>query len=542
MGKTEDHIGNVHDEVEEQSYPFGMNRRQAMKYLGGGLMAGGGVALAGCSSGGDGTSSGGDGTNDGEELSNPLNSDRFADVRDLSWIVDAGSGPHFRVWQQKLEEEAGLTFTDGVLYEQGNTNQRIQTAFLEEDSVPWDLVQVSPIYLGSYAVRDLLEPLDGYIDRYERTDSWINGVLDPFREFYTKWNGTTLGIPFDGDLLELHYRPSFFEDSYHKEQYRQQTGTELKVPDTWKEYNQVAKYFEENADGVHGTMLYGNRPFTFGYYMSRAASNGILYFDQDMTPMINSPAGIEALEDMVEAVDYAPDGTAQFGIPETIQQWQQGNVVMTQWWLDLPEFTARGDYPVVGDQATAQMPGYENDSGDIRRRACMASGRLWGIPKGKDQRIKDAAFYAAMRESHQDLSIQGIADPFLGNDPYLEQHYSEQGAESFTTPNSLRPDSGPGFDSNPAVWDNIEKAEQHLNAAQKNMSIGFPQPYWPGSLEYIEPLALNIQEALSRQKSPKKAMNDTATAWEDALDRLGRDQQKQYYQDFITSAEELGYI
>ena len=214
---------------------------------------------------------------------------------------------------------------------------------------------------------------------------------------------------------------------------------------------------------------------------------------------------------------------------------------MAQWWLDLPEFTARGDYPVVGDQATAQMPGYETDSGDIRRRACMASGRLWGIPKGKDQEIKDAAFYAAMRESHQDLSIHGIADPFLGNDPYLEQHYTEEAAQTFLEPNPHRPDSGPGFDSNPAIWDEIEPAQQHLEAAQSNMSIGFPQPYWPGALEYIEPLALNIQNALSGQKSPEQAMNDTASEWENALDRLGRDQQQQYYQDFIDSAQQLGY-
>ncbi|MCD2201462.1 extracellular solute-binding protein [Halobacterium sp. KA-4] len=535
------------DEDKEQEYPFGMNRRQAMKYLGGGLAAGAGVFTAGCSGGSGGGPSGDDSTsNSGEDntssLANPLNSDRFADTRDLSWICDASSGPHFRIWEEKLNEEAGLSFTDGVLYEQGNTNERIQSAFTQQGKVPWDLVQVSPIYIGSYGVRDVLEPLDDYIAKYDRTKSWDDGILDPFREFYTKWDGKTLGIPIDGDLLELHYRPSYFEDEEHQRRYREQTGQELRVPKTWKEFNQVAQYFEENAEGVHGTMLYGNRPFTFGYFMSRAASNGVLYFDEDMNPDINSDSAIEALQDMVECVDYSPAGTEQFGIPETINQWQQGNVVMCQWWLDLPEFTARGDYPVVGDQASAKLPGYETESGDIRHRACMASGRLWGIPKDKNQDIKEAAFYAAMRESHQDLSIYGIADPYLGNDPYMDQHYTEKAAKQFTKPNPLRPDSGPGFDSNPAVWDNLENAKQHLEAAQANMSIGFPQPYWPGARSYIEPLALNVQRALAGQKSPTKALNDTADEWEKTLDRLGRDQQTKYYQDFLNSAEKLGYL
>jgi multiple sugar transport system substrate-binding protein len=285
--------------------------------------------------------------------------------------------------------------------------------------------------------------------------------------------------------------------------------------------------------------------------MDRAASRGVIYFDENMEPQINSEDGVAALEHMVETTEYAPDNTAQLGVAETINNWQQGKVVMSVWWIDLTEFTARGDFPVVGDQSAAAVPGWEQDDGSIRRNAMMLYNRLYTVPASLPDAKKEAAFYAAMRISHPDYSMQAVADPFTGLDPFLQQHYTDEAAEFYTQSNPLR-GTGEGFPKNVPIFSPdksypdgrsaVDQAKQHLEAGRINMENGFPQPNWPGAAQYVEDFAIHIQRALAGQESPKEALDAVADEWRTTRDELGRESQQQAYQQFIDTARELDYV
>ena len=55
----------------------------------------------------------------------------------------------------------------------------------------------------------------------------------------------------------------------------------------------------------------------------------------------------------------------------------------------------------------------------------------------------------------------------------------------------------------------------------------------PGTFEYWDILDKNLSAAMSGAKSAKQALDDTATAWEQVTDRIGRDKQLKDYQAAI---------
>jgi multiple sugar transport system substrate-binding protein len=54
-----------------------------------------------------------------------------------------------------------------------------------------------------------------------------------------------------------------------------------------------------------------------------------------------------------------------------------------------------------------------------------------------------------------------------------------------------------------------------------------------GTQEYYDALDSNLSAAMSGSKTPQQALDDTAVAWDQITDRLGRDQQLKNYQAAI---------
>ena len=59
----------------------------------------------------------------------------------------------------------------------------------------------------------------------------------------SSWDGTMYQYPVDGDRHYLKYRKDVIDNPEMQKKYKADTGKELKVPTTWKEYGEMAKYF-----------------------------------------------------------------------------------------------------------------------------------------------------------------------------------------------------------------------------------------------------------------------------------------------------------
>jgi len=530
-------------------------RRQVLKSVGLGATLATSNLLAGCVGGDGGGGSGGDGSggdgSDGdggapeEQLAFPLDEpDKWSDMT-LTQIDDGGLGPVTEMYGHLITEDVGVDF-DVTTHPYQQLYERLNTKFLQGDP-PADIVVYPPIFLGDMNNQGVFEPLDDYIAKYEGGQEHIEQTFDPFVDFYLTFEGKIMGLPIDGDIHTFQYRPSFFEDSYHQEQYKDEYDAELRPPETWTEYNQIAKYFTETLEeGTWGTFLMGAN-FGWAFWMNRAAPKGVVYFDEEMEPMVDSDPAIEALEHMVETVEYSVPGTAQFDASEMYTNWASGNGVMCEWWPDVTYRAVTGDSPVKGDQRLKVMPGWEQDDGSIKRNSTQAYSRIISIPAGLSEERKEAAFYAALRLSQNPIGFNSSYNARTGNFPYRKDHFGEEALELMTSPDPLVPDDleidaervDPG---STVTFDDKEIAQSWIDALQANHEIGFPQPSWPGANRYNAAMARHIQAALNGDVSPEKALSDLATEMRDIRDDLGREEQQKFWDEWRSKGEQYGYL
>jgi ABC-type glycerol-3-phosphate transport system substrate-binding protein len=231
---------------------------------------------------------------------------------------------------------------------------------------------------------------------------------------------------------------------------------------------------------------------------------------------------------------------ATFGGTETVDYWLAGKVAFQIWFIDINEWGQMGTPAVKGDVANALMPGYRDpETGKVIRRAMSPYNRVWLVPKNMPEKVKQAAFYVAYHVSSKHYSIYSTADLYCGMDPYMYSHYTDEGAMQYTRPNPLR-GVAPDWPENIPCFPTFEEARAHLDGGLANFEVAFPEIAWPGSTLYTEALARWVQRAMAGEVSPKEAVENAAREWEEIRDRLGKEKQKKYYQEFVEKGKKLG--
>lgn len=444
--------------------------------------------------------------------------------------------PIYDWYKDEIEKESGIRLGNVDSYPSYEEPQALLPELIGGKTPPFNLVAYSSLYFGDMVATGALEPLDKYLENFNGYEEYSEDVSPVFREFFTKYNGQTYGLMVDGDVHLLHYRPSYFEDEEYRNKFESRFGRALEVPNTWNEYLEVARFFTEelSGDGIYGTQVFGDKSFSWSFFFNIAASHGVTYFTEDMEPLINSPEAVEALEVYREMKELSPPGAENFGGDETIGNWQQGKVVMTPWWQDLREFSARANTEIGNDVNAQVLPAWEDEG----RAAMFAFCRTFSIPKEQSEEQKAAAAYVIYRLSHPDFSIHSVSDPATGLDPYMGAHFTDEAAKAYLEPNPLRGTSSK-YPENVPTFDRIETAREHLTAISDSVEVGFPQPNWPGTVDYVNALGTQVQACLAGTKSPKQALDDAAKQWSDLVERRGREQQTQFYRNFNETAKKL---
>jgi multiple sugar transport system substrate-binding protein len=142
------------------------------------------------------------------------------------------------------------------------------------------------------------------------------------------WDGQMIQFPIDGDRHYLKYRKDVIDNPEYQAKYKAETGKELRVPQTWKEYAEMAAFFNGWDWDNDGELEYGSAEvmkkddLMYAAFFSRSVAysknprvKGGFFFDlETMEPLINGPGFVEALTDWVEATKYVPPGGINFGL------------------------------------------------------------------------------------------------------------------------------------------------------------------------------------------------------------------------------------
>lgn len=382
----------------------------------------------------------------------------------------------------------------------------------------------------------------------------LNRFLEPVPEFYqassgmsdvtknyldvAKWGDTMIQYPMDGDRHYLKYRTDIFDNPEMQARYKADTGNELKVPETWEEYNAIAQYFSGWGWSGDGNLNYGSAEVSkrddlmFSAFISRVAPyakhpdvGGGFFFDlATMEPLVNTPGWVRGLELFIAAQKaFAPGGT-NFGLGDEIFSFGGGQTLMSYSWDDAFIQAMQSDSPIRNKVAAAPLPGASEvwnrqtgqwDHFDVPNRAPYIT---WGwtsavsnLSENKDMAFDYLCFFSNEANTLHDLQIGRF-----GVNPYRTTHFDA------------------AFWEDQLGWE-AKTAETYV-ATLSGMDTSRNRVFdlrVPGVSQFMSSMAAGVAAAMAGQKEPQAAMDDVATEWRDIVDRIGKDRLREAYANVV---------
>jgi multiple sugar transport system substrate-binding protein len=376
----------------------------------------------------------------------------------------------------------------------------------------YDIVQFNAFSIADYSV--YLEALEPLAEKWG-LDFHLDDVLPAFRQLYLNWKGTWYGVCSDGDVHILYYRSDIFENPNNKTKFKAKYGYELAPPKDWEQYLNVAEFFtgwdwDNDGEKEYGCAEYLKRGRMYWWFYDRFISYGGNYFDEDMTPLINTEAGMKALKNMIAAIPFQPPGALNSSYMEIRNALVKGDVAMAKQWTCVGRAAENpNESKVLNKMDYTTVPG---------KVSILAAGYTMAIPKYSKH--KDAAIH--FLHYFTDM-ITGL--PIVVKDTTVDPYrYSQMKA----------------VDEFKKEYPNWKKVDKYLNTIMAALEKGFPDLTIPGAAEYNDVLDYELTLAIAGQRSPKQALDSAAAEWEKITDRLGRETQKKYWHAELEAIRKLG--
>lgn len=434
--------------------------------------------------------------------------------------------PHVERW----EEETGATveFIEIPFAEIFGT---LMTSF-QAGSDDYDIVIVLPTWLGDMAGGGFLEPLDDYVEGDDVVD-W-DDVL-PVCQDIVSWEAETFIMPLDCDLFLSFYNAGAFADGEQQQAFESSYGYELAPPTTWEEYRDVAEHFQNDGEifGAMESMSRDTQTFWTGLsrmvgYVSQGEGWELFFDPDDMTPLIDSPGHVRALEDWVEITELGPPDILEFDVGDIRQQFPFGEAALALDWAAIGMIPSdREQQDLVG---FSQIPGsdevYDHEAGDwvtldAPNQVPFMAANGWGAAIPEASSNKETAWELIRYLSSPEVSLQVVSmrenyGPAAGYQPFRQSHF----------------DDVDGWIE--SEWE-PEIVEEYLDQTYTSLTADFVQPDLriPGAFEYLDALDAGLTDALAGRTSPQDALSDVAAQWEQITDDRDRDEQLRLYRTSI---------
>jgi multiple sugar transport system substrate-binding protein len=448
--------------------------------------------------------------------------------------IYADAGTSAKPWEDfkdDIEKESGIKINMTWV-----TQADIYTKLMAEIASgggSFDLVEYQPAQLPEFVRLGYLRSMDELLGV---RDPKLDDIIGPFRQLYTVYNGKLYALPFDGDLHVYFYRKDLVDNPAEKEAFKAKYGRELQPPTTWDEQKEFAQFFTRKkgtllagkplANDFYGVGMLTGRGWVHYEFLNHFAGRGGVYFDSNMKPMINSPAGIAALQDLKDMIPYAPPGVLSWGFTEDRGAMASGTTASLVIWQDVFKSTYAEVKKLGGQIAAAPMPGAIVD-GKLQTKAAMPFGRILSVTA--KSKCPAEAFWVASYMSDF-ASQEFVFDPETGEDPFRYSHINapDKLAQKLTN-----------FTKVPMT---TAEATDFLSVVKKNLENGYPELNISGAAQYTDVLDLHLSKALSGEMTVKAAMDTVAAEWDKITKSLGFDQQKQMWLGTFAEWKKLGYV
>lgn len=365
--------------------------------------------------------------------------------------------------------------------------------------------------------------------KYQEGEDWMD-IAPVYREALMVWDGKILSQTMDGDVHTYTYRIDLFEDEGNKKAFNEKYGYELAVPKTWKEYLDIAEFFQNGVEGVSGTaeaFRRGGQQFWFFFshaaaYTSHPDHPGSMFFDPDtMQAQINNPGWIRGLEEYIRASKLAPPAALNFSFGEVNAAFAGGNVAQSIGWGDTGVIAADPEQSkVAGNVGSAVLPSsndvwnYKTSKwdkfDDVLNTPFMAFGG-WQAAVPSSSANQEAAWDFIAYLTSPEVSGQATVTGGTGVNPYRITHTTNM--ERWSTIFSER------------------EASEYLGAQQSSVTadnIALDMRL-PGYFSYTEILEIELSKALAGDVTPQEALDKVAADWNELTEEFGLESQLAAY-------------
>ena len=442
-------------------------------------------------------------------------------VQDAS-AIGAPAKAHAKTWEKRTGGKVNvLQFPYGKLFNEFNIA-------LTTKSTKYDVLFCASAWAGDFY--PYIEELPDYI----ADDESFDDIHPTYRDRLMKWNGNLIAVTVDGDLFNGYFRKDLFEDTKNREDFKKIFGYDLKAPDTWKEYSDIANFFTGRTSS-DGKKLYGSsEAFARGgqqfwdvfsrasAYTNHPDNPGAQFFDpKTMKAQINNPGWIKAVEEYVDILQYCPPEAINFGIVEVRKAFVDGYTAMALDWGDTGQISADPKRSsIVGKVGYFVLPG-TNKVWNLKKQSWdkfekphkapfLAFGGWVGVVP-KSSLHKEAAWDYIMWYSNPENSLKDVVKSGTGVNPYRFTHFTN--IDAWTKAFSKT------------------AASQYLNVLRA--SLDSPNSALdlriPGFNDYTESFEIYLTRALKKEISVKKALDTIAVEWEKITDKYGRKKQLEIY-------------
>ncbi len=371
----------------------------------------------------------------------------------------------------------------------------------------------------------------------------LDQIPDIYNKYQLSWNDKLYGVPWDGDMLMLNYRQDLLDDPTYQEEFKTQYGYDLAPPESWQQYADIAAFFTGKDWDNDGAPNYGlaelpmRRNHAWNGFLARAAGyakhpdDPAFFFDPEtMTPRINNPGFVKALEDWTTALQWGPPDMLSFDWAANAQAFVGGRAALNIQWADIGPMSVDPETSVVaGNVGFGVIPGSTEvwnaatgawDTPDEPNKAPFAGFGGWIFVVPTLSKNPDAAMDLATFLGSPEVRVQAVTTPGCG----------------------VNPNSAELLD--PSIWVaagfSEEAAQEYTQAIQD--SLNDPNVVFdlriPGIPDYKDALEIGVTKALVGEATAQEALDEVAAEWEAITDRLGREEQAQYYRESLGIAAE----
>ncbi|MEM7041855.1 MAG: extracellular solute-binding protein [Pseudomonadota bacterium] len=439
----------------------------------------------------------------------------------------------FRGFLKPWEAYTGATI-NWIDLAQADYNARLQQS-IATGTVDFDIIEMGAPFEGDVCGKGLASEMPDWVAELIDMDDYVDYLKAPVGT----WDGKTYRISIDGDCHTFAYRTDYYDNEEFAAAWKEAGGEgEWAPPKTWAQVNAHAKFLKGKTDPLtgldaHGFLdpLKGWGGFGFYFLEDRATAyakhpdDPAWLFDPDtMTPRVNNPAFVRAIQEVMDIMDTYPadqinadPGTTAF------QQFLAGTGSSLTWWGDVGSNARTSDTSVVGDVVGFDIiPGsdevYNSKSGEWEQTPNEAPNMAyigWGIyvmaRVDSDSQKQKAAWSAAAHLGGKDLSLWASAYP-SGFQPYRQSHFNfeeweEAGYDRAFVEDYLGSNADSYNHANAAIEPRIPGIFQYYSVAEDELAKGFAGQYG----------------------SAQETADAIAAAWEKITDQIGRDSQIALY-------------